>query len=70
MPDEIDLAQEINDRILGDAIAAQQRAMPRGENATHCEDCGEPIPEGRRKASPGCRRCIDCQTLHENWGAL
>lgn len=74
MADEIDLAQEINDRLLGDAIAAQQRAMPRGESATHCEDCEAEIPEARRQAMPGCHRCITCQAeleaIHANWGAL
>lgn len=70
MPDDVDRAQEINEQLLGDALAAQQRGMPRGESATHCEDCGEPIPEARRKASPGCRKCIDCQTTLENWRPL
>ncbi|TJW61019.1 MAG: hypothetical protein E5V97_22140 [Mesorhizobium sp.] len=28
-------------------------------------DCGEPIPEARRLAMPGCRRCIDCETFIE-----
>ncbi|MFS1540017.1 MAG: TraR/DksA C4-type zinc finger protein [Candidatus Phlomobacter fragariae] len=31
----------------------------------HCEDCGKPIPEARRIASPGCMRCVDCQSLWE-----
>lgn len=70
MPDEIDRAQEINEQLLGDALAQQQRRMPRGESLAECVDCGEPIPEARRKAMPGCRRCIDCQTLHEHWRAL
>lgn len=28
-------------------------------------DCGEPIPEERRRAMPGCRRCVDCETFLE-----
>ncbi|RWE48556.1 MAG: hypothetical protein EOS79_08460 [Mesorhizobium sp.] len=28
-------------------------------------DCGEPIPEARRQAMPGCRRCVDCETFIE-----
>ena len=28
-------------------------------------ECGEPIPEARRLAVPGCRLCIDCQTERE-----
>lgn len=36
-----------------------------GESNTHCENCGEPIPEARRLAVPGCRYCIKCQTEME-----
>lgn len=70
MPDEMDRAQEINEQFLDDALAKHQRNMPRGESLVECEDCGEPIPEARRKAMPGCRRCIDCQTTLENWRPL
>lgn len=31
----------------------------------YCVDCGDPIPEERRQAVPGCRRCYDCQTRVE-----
>jgi len=27
-----------------------------------CEECGEPIPEARRQALPGVRRCVPCQS--------
>lgn len=70
MPDDMDRIQEFNEQFLDNAIAEHMRTMPRGKSATHCEDCDEPIPEARRTASPGCRRCIDCQTLHEHWRAL
>lgn len=36
-----------------------------GISRLHCVDCGAPIPEERRKAVPGCRRCYDCQTRVE-----
>lgn len=36
------------------------RNMPTGESLTHCEECGEPIPEARRKAAKGCTHCIEC----------
>ena len=68
--DEMDLAQEINERHLEESIQAQRDKLPRGESNAHCEDCQEPIPEARREAVPGCRRCIDCQTLLEHWSAL
>ena len=34
-------------------------------SAYYCAFCGEPIPEARRLAVPGCRLCIDCQTERE-----
>jgi len=70
VPDDMDRAQEINDQFLGDVLAEHQRNMPKGDSLVECEDCGEPIPEARRRAMPGCRRCIDCQTTHENWRPL
>ena len=77
MPDEIDRAQEANDLFQSDALAAHQRraqqARP-GQGLDECVDCGEPIPEARRRAVPGCQRCIDCQAdseaIHTNWRAL
>lgn len=48
-------------------IAAARAALPTGESATHCNDCGEPIPEGRRLAVQGCRYCVECAPNHERW---
>lgn len=70
MPDEMDRVQESNEEFLDILLAEQQRAMPRGESATHCEECEEPIPQARRRAMPGCRRCIDCQISYERGGGL
>jgi RNA polymerase-binding transcription factor DksA len=39
--------------------------MPTGESRTHCVDCGEEIPEGRRRAMPGARTCVPCQSAHD-----
>lgn len=59
--DEIDYAQERQDAELRRLITAQVYALPRGESAKECLECGEPIPEDRRQAMPGCRFCVDCQ---------
>lgn len=40
----------------------QARRAPTGESLTHCAECDEPIPEGRRRAIPGVKLCIDCQS--------
>lgn len=70
MPDDIDRAQEAADLFQQDALAAHLRKVPQGESLAECIDCDEPIPEARRWAVPGCRRCIDCQTMREHWRAL
>ncbi len=44
------------------AELAKQRAQPSLEE---CEDCGEEIPEERRKIALGCTRCIHCQSVYE-----
>lgn len=37
-------------------------------SAFDCDNCGDPIPEARRQAVPGCRLCVVCQTLEERNG--
>ncbi len=46
---------------LNDEIARARRHLHQGESLRFCEECGEPIPEGRRKALPGVRLCVACQ---------
>ena len=41
---------------------AQQASQP---SLTHCEECGEEIPEKRQELVPGCRLCVYCQQLAE-----
>jgi phage/conjugal plasmid C-4 type zinc finger TraR family protein len=36
-----------------------------GPSLTHCDDCGDKIPEARRKAIP-CTRCISCQEAYDS----
>ncbi|XPV75187.1 MAG: TraR/DksA C4-type zinc finger protein [Desulfovibrio sp.] len=40
-------------------------AAPSGPSATHCEECGNEIPQARREAVAGCKLCITCQTETE-----
>ena len=44
------------------AELAKQRLQP---SAEFCEECGEDIPELRRKLVPGVQLCIHCQTKLE-----
>lgn len=63
--DEADLAQREQERELRRLLAACAYALPRGESARECADCGQAIPETRRVAMPGCSRCIGCQEQFE-----
>lgn len=45
-----------------DAVAGARARLPVGESLSHCEDCGEPIPERRRAALAGVRTCVACQS--------
>ncbi len=58
-PDGAEQAQI--DASLDDALAAVRQHLPSGESARECAECGEPIPEARRRALPGVQLCIACQ---------
>jgi phage/conjugal plasmid C-4 type zinc finger TraR family protein len=53
--------QQIDDSIA-DAIQRVRAQLPAGDSLTHCEDCGDAIPEARRQAVPGVRLCVPCQS--------
>lgn len=46
---------------INDEVRRARAALPKGESRAFCEECGEPIPEARRKALPGVRLCLECQ---------
>ena len=46
-------------------IEETRKSMYSGESAFYCEECGDPIPENRRKAI-ACQYCLSCQTALEN----
>ncbi|MFJ0492805.1 TraR/DksA C4-type zinc finger protein [Citrobacter werkmanii] len=46
------------------AVAAH-RLNHSAVSATHCEECGDLLPEARRKAYPGCTMCVECQSNME-----
>ena len=57
--------QDQIDDTVKDAVSAARSRLPKGASATHCDECGEPIPEGRRTAVPGVRNCVACQSGHD-----
>jgi len=51
---------QIDDTVKDGVLRAKSR-LPQGPSATHCQECGEPIPDARRDALPGVQLCIACQ---------
>lgn len=63
--DEVDFAQERQEAELRRLLSANAYALPKGEAARECLECGVPIAEERRQAMPGCRLCLCCQEALE-----
>lgn len=72
--DEIDQAAGYNEDFQAFVLKQHQlNREPANYAGTDCVDCDKEIPEARRKAQPGCCRCVSCQADHElleNWRAL
>jgi phage/conjugal plasmid C-4 type zinc finger TraR family protein len=54
--------QEQIDATVESAVQLARSRLPDGESLTHCDECGDAIPEARRKAMPGVRYCVRCQS--------
>lgn len=57
--------QDQIDASVMDAVERARSRLPAGESLPYCEECGAAIPEARRKAIPGVRLCVPCQTEHD-----
>jgi len=57
--------QDQIDDTVKDAILHARSRLPAGESAEECDECGEPIPQGRREALPGVRTCVACQSSRD-----
>ena len=57
-----DAVTEQIDATVNDALDRVRSKLPQGESLKHCEECDKEIPEARRKAVPGVRLCINCQS--------
>jgi phage/conjugal plasmid C-4 type zinc finger TraR family protein len=53
--------QEQIDASVDDAVRRSRGQLPAGESLRFCEDCDAEIPQARREALPGVRRCVACQ---------
>lgn len=58
--------EQIEASIQDELARLKARAQPVGESLQDCAECGEPIPEARRKALPGVKLCIACQTERDH----
>lgn len=56
-----DAVQDQIDSTVEDGLARVRSRMPKGESRRECVECGDPIPEARRKALPGVQLCVACQ---------
>lgn len=54
--------QEQIDSTIEDALQRARSELPQGDSLTHCEECGDTIPQARRDAIKGVRLCIACQS--------
>lgn len=54
--------QDQIDDSVADAVSKARSSLPAGEGSALCVECGELIPEARRKALPGSRTCVPCQS--------
>ncbi len=63
--EEAEMGQVAAIHISEDAVAKVRAQLPTGNSFSHCEECGEDIPEERRKAFKGVRTCTFCQEQRE-----
>jgi len=57
--------QDQIDASVEDEVRRARSELGNGESAVYCEECDNLIPEARRKAIPGVRLCIQCQSALE-----
>ncbi len=57
--------QDQIDASVKDAVKLARKRLPRGESLSHCRECGDTIPDARRRAIPGVCLCVECQSEFE-----
>jgi len=53
--------QEQIDASVEDGVKRARARLGQGESLTECAECGDRIPEARRRAVAGVRLCLVCQ---------
>ena len=62
--------QEQIEATVDDAVRHARGQLATGESLSNCENCDDPIPEARRNALPGVRRCLACQAALDEQNKL
>ena len=57
--------QDQIDDTITDGVMRARASMPTGEGEIYCLECGDEIPEARRRALSGVRTCIVCQSARD-----
>ena len=57
--------QDQIDDTVADGVMRARARMPVGDGEAHCLECGDEIPEARRRVLPGVRTCIQCQSARD-----
>lgn len=57
--------QDQIDDTIADAVKRARANLPSGDAAKYCVECDEEIPEARRKAVPGVKTCVACQSTRD-----
>ncbi len=60
-----DAIMERMDKMTALYIEEARKSIYTGESAVNCEECGEPIPEERRRAI-ACKYCLPCHKALES----
>lgn len=63
--DEAEIAANHSLDLSFNAMQKIRDKMYTGNSLSHCEECGDDIPEARRSALPGVKTCIYCQEAME-----
>ena len=58
--------QDQIDDTIKDAVMSARAHLSTGRSETHCLECGDAIPEARRIAVPGVRKCVVCQSSQDS----
>ena len=56
---------QIEDTVADGVLTARSRLPTAGAGTALCVECGEEIPLARRRALPGVRMCVECQSGHD-----